>query len=1127
MAAFKYGTDAAFLGPKTASRPDPAPGKQGWKDALVIDRFWRSSGRPIPATPTSLQMKWDDDRLYVLILNLEEPDNEDQRRRDIDELFLSGAHFGRRDFAVFSMDRDGNQKAFLEKGFTYRGAMETMGREQPNGIPFEVIYNTYANTAEITDLPLEGFETVTDRGDGYWSVSYAIPWTLIGGKPAEIFRFQVYRERTLTGEISSPTALDEYINLPDWFEYDPICFLEGHLGGTAGPVAAEDIYITLPSGEKRWTRYAEIEGPAAGEPEALRQQLADYRPTDADNVRDHLVLVQRLQDILQTEGLDFYWDNGGSRPFSHRDPWNERHVFNQYMIDGDPAAAYRRLDDYVQYFKNYIAWYYTDGTLDDLSDQWDSYEVLTSVRAEGNEIRLGFETAAADRELILSFADDGVRVRSGKGGGRFDAEAEAVTVTEEAGWTLCVCGGRTVEIVPGADWHIVIGISGRPVFTIDRCTFRRTNAPGKEGYELNVPLTPDEMVYGFGERFDAVNQRGHVVALYQRDAYMSIMGGLANETYKNIPLIHFGSGYTMFVNSTYRIRADVGVHDADRLRLGINDPGIDLFLWAGKSRLEDMRSYAKLTGYPMLPPKWAFEPWAGGGSGRWRNGPLGNLAEEQMGVIQKFQELDIPHAGFYAEGASQESFGVKDPGEVYRVSAFAEARGIHALSWEFSVMNPDRAAGYLGDDKDLPLTTHPGYTGEKNYVTYIDFSHPRAMDLLQKQWESRFRATILGTMVDFGDKIPDEAVFHDGRTGKEMHNGYALDYAMAYRRLFESRYGDDHAFYQRAGAAGCQSYACEFGGDQPTSFVGMKQAMNGGFSVASSGLPFWGVDACGYDGFSKSDAETYMRWTAWAAFCPLMRYHGTAPKEPWEYTDQVVGMYKFYAWLRENLLNYSYSTAIEAHHTGYPIMRLLPMVYPDSRTVQHITDEYMYGDHLLVAPIYTTENLRKVAFPGGRWVNLFDNREIVEGDSVLERAYPITEIPVYVADGAVLPLRINENLLLGASMTKSEVKALLVTKPVRDGGGSWFGSDTEENCYAFSVDGDRFTLQAKGTGDFRYLMVKGLRKVNGVCLNGTALEKAPAKQGLYQSEKWFAAEDGTLYVRTFMHSELTLTVDGE
>ena len=63
---------------------------------------------------------------------------------------------------------------------------------------------------------------------------------------------------------------------------------------------------------------------------------------------------------------------------------------------------------------------------------------------------------------------------------------------------------------------------------------------------------------------------------------------------------------------------------------------------------------------------------------------------------------------------------------------------------------------------------------------------------------------------------------------------------------------------------GSQHFACQFGGDQLTSFQGLKYAIAGGLSAAASGLPFWGVDAGGYDGFP--DQETYLRWTEYAAF---------------------------------------------------------------------------------------------------------------------------------------------------------------------------------------------------------------------------------------------------------------------
>ena len=60
--------------------------------------------------------------------------------------------------------------------------------------------------------------------------------------------------------------------------------------------------------------------------------------------------------------------------------------------------------------------------------------------------------------------------------------------------------------------------------------------------------------------------------MYQRDAYLSVIAGLANESYKNIPLVHFSSGYALYINSTYRMRADVGVQAQDRFPLPYRIP---------------------------------------------------------------------------------------------------------------------------------------------------------------------------------------------------------------------------------------------------------------------------------------------------------------------------------------------------------------------------------------------------------------------------------------------------------------------------------------------------------------------------------------------------------------------------
>lgn len=1104
----KYGIYAISLGKSCERIPDSADLKC-WEDALVIGPFYRAGGNPHNETPTKVLMKWTKEQLGVLFLNTEEACNADQERSDSNELVLSSGSMGLRDFSVFTASRKGEKTAVREIGMTYIGGDQPMG---PDGM------RDFLNEAEITAIDAGDYRCVIERVDGGWVSMFVIPWSLFGGFPDGHFYFQMIRRKWQTNEITSPAGLDLNIYLPYWYEHDPNAFIEASIGEEPGIYRGESALVTLPSGILRWLRPVKMAGPMEGELEEINGQLKTLVPTDDGNVKAHVALAQRLQDILYQEGVDYFWDESRSRPFEHREPWLERRLFNEESFKGNTAKAYQRLDEFLGWYQTYISWWYADGTLGNQSDSWVPFEDLRDVSQVGNEIVLNF----ANQSMKLSFANNGLRVRSG-GRGFFDSSAAAPVVKNGEDTIVVQAGEDAVEIVKGSDWSIrYTGANGGREIIINGDTFRVLTAEGRAGYEVRLPLDADEPVYGFGERFDHINQRGLVLSLWQRDCYSSIMAGLGNQAYKNIPLAHFGSGYSVFFNSTYRARADVGCSRADELKMQIADPVMDIWFWAEKPA-DVMKDYTKLTGMPLLPPKWVFEPWAGGGGGRWMNGPLNNIVEEQMGVIEKFAELDIPHTGFYAEGAGsgRRSTDVCAP---YVISSFAESRGMHAFSWNFPVMSKEAAAELLGDDQDLPLMKITSNENNRPYPSYIDFTHPRAKELLRAQWASRFRAGIRGTMVDFGDLVPDEAKFCDGRNGKEMHNAYGYEYAKLYREVFSEEFGEDHVLYQRCGTAGTQAFTCQFGGDQPTSFVGMEYSIHGGLSVAASGLPFWGVDCTGYDG-PMTDDEAYIRWTEWGAFCPIWRYHGTTPREPWEHTDEAVRIYKYYAWLRENLLDYSYSTAIQAHHTGLPMMRVLSMMFPDDKGVDGIEDEYMYGDHLLVAPVYSENSEKEIIFPLEHWVSLFDNREQVHNERSVKKVVPLDEIPVYIRSGAAIPMLLNESLRQGVSMTPSKERVLLITKPYADCCGSWNGSDTEKNCYSFKTGEKGFTFEANGTRGYKYVLIKGtLGDVSGITLNGRALEKKPAKQGLNFHEAWCVLEDGMIAIRLLMHSEIQISV---
>ena len=494
------------------------------------------------------------------------------------------------------------------------------------------------------------------------------------------------------------------------------------------------------------------------------------------------------------------------------------------------------------------------------------------------------------------------------------------------------------------------------------------------------------------------------------------------------------------------------------------------------------------------------------------DGPTHDVIQEMEGVVRKFKNLDIPHSGLYAEGAGWKWEDHYNKEEIYKIAAFTKQQKMRVFSWQFSHLDMEQAKELLPNcaEEDLPITRTPGYHGEKVLPCAIDFSHPRAEELLENQWHDRMDAGFDGTMVDFGEIIPDEAVFYDGRTGDEMHNAYALDYTKAYRKLFEKYKGEDHVLFSRSAAAGVQKYSCQFGGDQLSSFRGLTYAMNGGLTLAASGFPFWGVDAGGYSGFA--DEETYLRWTEFAAFSPIMRFHGVTPREPWAYSRYAVSVYKFYAWLRENLLKYSVHTAEEAHKTGIPMMRPLPMVFPKDKEAVYWEDEYFYGSDLLAAPVHQEGEQRRIYFPAGRWINLLDFRKMVGGNRILQVDVPIDKIPVYIREGACILSVMNGELQLGQSMTYEKKNTVLMSRALNETSGKRYADGKEIEYNILGQTGEDFFI-LRHASETEFIVLLGFdRKPESLELNGISLSEGASLNALNYGSGWYWREDTAVIV---------------
>ena len=240
----------------------------------------------------------------------------------------------------------------------------------------------------------------------------------------------------------------------------------------------------------------------------------------------------------------------------------------------------------------------------------------------------------------------------------------------------------------------------------------------------------------------------------------------------------------------------------------------------------------------------------------------------------------------------------------------------------------------------------------------------------------------------------------------------------------------------RSGSFGIQRYATfSWSGDIKASWQEMKNQVPSGLNYTLCGIPYWNTDLGGffywdYEQSPRNPAvqELQTRWMQWGTFMPLMRNHCSSPmvseiyefgqKGDWAY-DAMVDAVK----LRYRLLPYIYSMMGEVVQYSGMMMRPLVMDFANDVKARRLNDEYMFGHALLVKPItdpmYTWKDDQKrgheiypdirqakapvsVYLPTSIWYDFFTG-ERYEGGRTILRPTPITDMPVYVRAGSIIP----------------------------------------------------------------------------------------------------------------------------
>ena len=229
----------------------------------------------------------------------------------------------------------------------------------------------------------------------------------------------------------------------------------------------------------------------------------------------------------------------------------------------------------------------------------------------------------------------------------------------------------------------------------------------------------------------------------------------------------------------------------------------------------------------------------------------------------------------------------------------------------------------------------------------------------------------------------------------------------------------DFAIFARAGYAGAQQYAIFWGGDSPGSEnlgagpgtdLGLRNAIIELQRVGFMGFPIWGSDTGGY--YEFRDRDVFARWLEFSAFTAIMEIGGGGTHAPWDMPtepkvdDEMIAIYKQYVQLHHDLIPYTKKYAEEAGKGGMPIARALAIEFPDDKQVRDRWDEFMYGDDVLVAPVWNTgQRSREVYLPKGKWEDFWDKSKTFEGPNTISVDVPLDRLPLFVRDGANVPGR--------------------------------------------------------------------------------------------------------------------------
>ncbi len=537
------------------------------------------------------------------------------------------------------------------------------------------------------------------------------------------------------------------------------------------------------------------------------------------------------------------------------------------------------------------------------------------------------------------------------------------------------------------------------------------------GYSLKATFVSDssEKIYGMGQyQQEAMNLKGYNLELAHRNSQASI------------PFYISSLGYGFLWNNAAVGEVHFGMNTTEWTARSSRQ--LDYWITTGDTPAAIERSYADATGKAPMMPEY--------GLGFWQCKLRYYNQEQVLNVAREYKKRGIPldvividyyHWPRCGDWRFDEEYfpdpkamvdELKEMGIETMVSIWPQ---VDWRSENYEEMKQQGLLVKINSGIDVQMIFHG------NNV-FMDATNPRTRKYVWEKCKKNYAD--LGIKTFWLDEAEPEFTTYEYENYR-YHAGPVIEtgniYPREYARLFyegQRESGqDDIVNLIRCAWAGSQRYgALVWSGDIMSTYEDFRKQICAGIHMGLSGIPWWTTDIGGFHGGQIADEgfrELLVRWFQFGAFCPVMRLHGCrqpstpiinrageeregtgADNEVWSFGEEAYPILVKFIQLRELLRDYTRSLMKQAHENGDPVIRALFYEFPDDKECWDITDSYLFGSDILVAPVcHEKARSRRVYLPSGASWTDARTGQIYSGGQWIDADAPLDTLPVFLRDG--------------------------------------------------------------------------------------------------------------------------------